>query len=181
VSLLVDALGIEAVATLSRILGGRRLFVPTFSPRGRSVAGRARLVDLVGARIAENLITNFAGTYVHIPKAEPVRYGSIDWREVRRLSRTMSADEIAELLNCSARAIYQIRARHRSGKRPRVIVDHGAVAEMSNCMSAKSIAVLMHCSESNIRRIIARHRSGLSTPKSPRKLTERKYDGCRTT
>lgn len=117
-SQLAEALGLDAVAELSRVFGGRRLFVPSFSDQRSAREARARLVASVGPSLAANLITYFAGGYVYVPQPKPQGRnpdgqfaGSADPRAVLRLSRTMTAEQIAQRLKCSTRIVYRIRAK----------------------------------------------------------------------
>lgn len=113
-SALVDALGQRAVLTLSGIAGGRQLRIPGMANDPACVAARARLVALVGADLAADLITAFARTRVYVPRGPSPhnsRASSIDARKVDRLTkRGKSAAAIAATLGCTERTVHKKRA-----------------------------------------------------------------------
>lgn len=122
-SALSHAIGLDALAELSRIIGGRRLYVPLFittgQGSGRAKAARDRLVALVGPDLAADLITYFGGSYVYVPKGAsrpPLPWGTVDRKAVRRMSRTLSADTIALRLGCSIATVYRARGPQSSSR-----------------------------------------------------------------
>lgn len=121
-SQLADALGMAAVNRLAGMVGGRALRIPGLGSDPVSVAGRKRLIALVGIDLAENLITAFARTRVYIPRG-PSPHNSrakpIDCRKVDRLTkRGHSAATIAARLGCTERTVYAKRAQLAQRRKP---------------------------------------------------------------
>lgn len=113
-SLLAHALGWKAVHTLTELVGGQSLRIPSMANDPASVGARARLVRLVGTAMAEDLITHFARCRLYIPRG-PSPHNSkanpIDCRKVARMTgRGMTAKTIAGKLNCTERTVYLKRA-----------------------------------------------------------------------
>ena len=107
-------MGLNAVRRLAQACGGRHLRIPSMSDDPDSVAARRRLVALVGADLAADLITHFAKDRVYIPKGPSLhnsRARPIDIDTVDRLTKAgQSASTIARKLQCTPRAIYKKRA-----------------------------------------------------------------------
>jgi DNA-binding NarL/FixJ family response regulator len=115
VSALADALGRRAVALLSARAGGLYLRIPDLGTGRRSLEAQTTLVRLVGAELASDLITNFALTRVYVPKGPSTAHNSrstpIDPARVRKMTADgMSAQQIAQALQCSERTVYAKRA-----------------------------------------------------------------------
>lgn len=117
------ALGARAVLELAELVGGRTLRIPSMANDASATAARARLVRLVGAQHAENLITHFARSRVYFPRGPSPhnsRANPIDHRTVARLTkRGRTASQIADSLGCSERTVFAKRAKVRASQRKR--------------------------------------------------------------
>lgn len=118
-ALIVDRLGRENAAKLSRIAGGTRLHVPgqlaTPATGGRN--GFERLTRLVGPDLAVLLVLHFGDSRLYVPTSRTGR--PVDAKVVARLSRKgWSASRIARKLGCSDRTVHAKREAARTTKEP---------------------------------------------------------------
>lgn len=121
-SALVDALGWRKAADLAKRAGGRTLRVPSMASDRNSTAARDRLIALVGADLAADLVTAFARTRVYVPRG-PSPHNSracpIDVQAVHRLTRQgLTAVAIADRLGCTVRTVHKKRATPVRRRKP---------------------------------------------------------------
>lgn len=120
---LAAILGAENAKRLIEVAGGTRLSIPQHLGRPPREAGNnggghdtaKRLIDLFGEPLAILLVFHFGGRdRIYVPKASgPIR---VDVGKLKRLSRTMSARQVARRLNCSVRTVEKHRAKLRNAK-----------------------------------------------------------------
>lgn len=96
------AIGADAAARLSAAHGGRRLYIPQ-APGPHNV-----ITVAIGADAAQILGAKFASATVDVPLAAGVRARILD------LSRQgVQVSRIAEMLRCTERHVYYVRAEAR--------------------------------------------------------------------
>jgi hypothetical protein len=98
----------ESISILAQAFGpGRTIWIPD------STAAAQRYEILIGLEQTSRLIENFGGNPVYLPGLRPPdgRARGPSLREVERLSRKLSAAAIAQRFGCSARTIYNKRAK----------------------------------------------------------------------
>lgn len=103
-SLVADALGIEAVLELSREMGGEECSIP-------AVAEGSNLAERVGLDVAQILCENFSGQ-VYIPK-----WKDPDWVARRRIIQNnpnASANALVRMTGLSVRQVRRIRGEMQS-------------------------------------------------------------------
>lgn len=107
-------LGDEHLATLSRVVGGTRLYIPMnfgAPPHGGRDTSK-RLVALFGEPLALLLVFHFGGGRIYVPKTEGAK--PVDVGKLKRLSRRLSARQVARRIGCSVRTVEKHRARSRT-------------------------------------------------------------------
>lgn len=102
----------EAIQILASYFGpGRQLRIPETTANAKSFE------VLIGIPDTAAIVSAFGGCFIYLPGVPPRprgRYGSDlppSLKEVKRLSKTMSARQIAKRFGCSVRTIYNKRAR----------------------------------------------------------------------
>lgn len=109
-ALIVQRLGAEKAAELSRIAGGTRLHVPSriTAPCTGGRDGFKRLEKLLGYDLAVLVVLHFGDSRPYIPRI--ARSGPVDARTVAKLTRRgLSAPDIAKRLRCSDRTVFAKR------------------------------------------------------------------------
>lgn len=111
---LVALLGQDHVDTLSKAVGGTRLYVPKHfgRPPGGGRDSSDRLVELFGEPLAILLVFHFGDSRIYVPKGSTS--GPVDVGKMNRLSRRMSQRQVARRLGCSERTVEKHRARTRT-------------------------------------------------------------------
>lgn len=112
---LLDALGQDRLERLSLLHGGTRLRIPLELLHGHAPPAFSKRVG--GSDIAILLILHFGQSSVYVPLLDRGKAGGperVSVREVVRLSKRLSANEIAKRLKCSVRVVYRKRAKHRA-------------------------------------------------------------------
>jgi Homeodomain-like domain len=104
---IVEVIGEGATARLIARFGGTRLYVP-HTPSAHDELARA-----VGETAAIKLARVFGGERVEIPKPPPRRVQIVELRAAGR-----SIEEIARILNCTRRRVFQVLAESRRDAPP---------------------------------------------------------------
>ena len=104
---IVEVIGENAAARLIARFGGTRLYVP-HSPSADDALARA-----VGEAAAIKLARVFGGERVELPKPPPRRMQIVELRAAGR-----SIEEIARILNCTRRRVFQVLAESRRDAAP---------------------------------------------------------------
>lgn len=111
-AIIVDRLGPDNAARLSRIAGGTRLHVPSRveAPSTGGRDGFKRLERLLGYDLAVLVVLHFGDSRLYVPRAD--RSDPVDVKTVARLTRRgLSASKIAKKLKCSDRTVHAKRAQ----------------------------------------------------------------------
>lgn len=109
VSVLIERLGADDAARVSAVHGGTLMHVPAETARAQ------RLTRQFGERLAARLVMHFGGERIYVPVLNPLRWGTVDHGEVRRMTAAgQSAAGIARSLGCSKNTVRSIRRKSRS-------------------------------------------------------------------
>ena len=105
---IVAAIGADAAGRLSARFGGRRLYIP------RDPGSNHEISLVIGVEAAKAIACDHAGRTVDIPRALGVR------ARILELSRqNVQVSRIAEMLRCTERHVYYVRAEARDdGEEP---------------------------------------------------------------
>ena len=104
---IVEAIGERATARLIARFGGMRLYVP------HSPSADDELTRAIGEAAATKLARVFGGERVELPKPPPRRVQILELRAAGR-----SIEEIARILNCTRRRVFQVLAESRRDPMP---------------------------------------------------------------
>lgn len=99
---IAKVVGEEAAVGISIRFGGRRLYIP------QQPTTESELVLLIGRGAAQRLSKRYGGTWIDVPISAGKRARII---ELCQADRTKS--DIAEIIGCSERYVYQVVADYR--------------------------------------------------------------------